>query len=516
MDATTADAVESPPDDKVSTYDLDREKTVSLARAILDFFAGLCLPEVIKFGFPPIFLAIWDLMVAAASESKGKLQLAIGLPRGFAKTMFLKLFIVYCILFTDRKFFLIVCNTEQLALNFVADIIFILDSPNIKFLFGNWRNAVERDTLALKKFTFRTRTIIIAGIGVGTSMRGLNIKFERPDVILMDDMQSLEDSESPEIAKKQLVWLMGTLMKARNYKRCLFIFLGNMYPHEGCILRRLKHSTQWTSFICGGILADGKSLWEDLRPLNDLLAELENDIELGHPEIFYCEVLNDEEAGTVSGIDTSKIPPYPTELDGVEPQAGFIIIDPATKKNKITNETAIGAFLIYDGIPIFKELKAGMYSPIETIRNTLEMALRLGIKLIAVESNAYQYTLLYWFDFIRQQIGIGTDMRFVELYAGLLSKNSKIKGVLPKLLRKSDKQTAEILLHPSVRSKVVTQITQWNPLKTKNVDDVLDLLAWVDKCIELYGNEMELQGSINLSIDVSPPAAFAEDLQLAF
>lgn len=502
-----------PPEDRQETastdsYHVDTDQTKKLMKQDVNFFGAICIPDVFTLLFPAIYLAIWDLLVNAANQTQGKLQLALGLPRGFAKTLFLKLFVVYCILFTTRKFFLIVCNTEALALNFIADVGSILDSPNIKSLFGDWKLGLERDTLSLKKFGFRGRTIIIAGIGVGTSMRGLNIRFERPDCIIMDDMQSKEDSDATEVAKKQLLWLMGTLMKARNYKRCLFIFVGNMYPTDGCILRKVKKSTQWISFICGGILADGKSLWEELRPLKELLEELQNDIELGHPEIFYAEVQNDEEAGTVSGIDVSRIPTYPSHLDNIEAQAGFIIIDPATKKNKVTNETAIGAFLLYDGVPVFRELESAMLSPLETIQKALTMALSRGIKLIAVESNAYQYSLLFWFDFVCQQLQI-SGIQCVPVYATVLSKNAKIKGMLPKLMKKADKDTAEILLHPSVRERVVYQITQWNPLKLKNIDDILDLISWVDKVIEEHGNEMELLGAVHLQLDEVPSASFA-------
>lgn len=490
-------------------FDVPRDETIRLLRDDPNFFGGICIPEVFTLFFPVIFIAIWNLLVEAARQTRGKLQLAIGLPRGFAKTLFLKLFVVYCILFTDRKFILIVCNTEALALNFIADVVSILDSQNIKFLFGDWKLGLERDTLALKKFGFRSRTIVIAGIGVGTSMRGLNIKFERPDIVIMDDMQSREDAETPEVAKKQLMWLMGTLMKARNYKRCLFIYVGNMYPTEGCILRKLKYSKSWTSFITGAIRADGTSLWEELRPLKELLEEFENDLELGHPEIFYAEVQNDEEAGTVSGIDVSRIPPYPPELDHVEPQGGFIIIDPATKKSKQTNETAIGEFLVYDGTPVFRKVDSAIMSPLEAIHAALKMALSRGIKCIGIESNAYQFTFLFWFDFVCKQAGI-EGIILCELYAGILSKNSKIKAMLPKLLRKKEKDTAELLLHPDVRSRVVHQITQWNPLKVKNIDDILDLMGYVDKMIEQYGNEMEISGGIVIEggLESLPPASY--------
>lgn len=477
-----------------------RDETIALAEKDLNFFAGISIPEIFKYLFPPIFIAIWELILNAVKQERGMLRLAIGIPRGFAKTAFLKIYVCYVILFTNRRFILIVCNTEALAMNFIADVFDILSSPNIIKLFGDWRLGAEKETQTIKKFGFRGRDIIVAGVGVGTSLRGLNLKFRRPDVIIMDDMQSKEDAENKLTAKNQLVWMTGTLMKARNYERCLFIFVGNMYPYEGSILRKLKHNPQWISFVCGAILANGESLWPEFRPVDELLAELEHDISMGTPEVFYAEVLNDEEAGTVSGIDLSKIPSYPEYLDEHEPQGGCIIIDPASGK-KEGNDVAIGLFFIYSGTPVFRKVVVGKFSPIQTIYEALKLAMLHGIKVIAVESNAYQFTLIHWFQLVCQQKGI-EGIEFVELYAGNLGKNSKIKNMLNSLI------AGRPLLHPEVRNKVVYQISQWNPLKINNTDDLLDLAAWIDRCIELYGTFMELNGnsSLGLTTDKSPTA----------
>lgn len=444
-------------------------------------------------------------------QEKGILRLAIGIPRGFAKTALLKIFTVFIILFTKRNFILIVCNTEALAHNFIADVFDILSSPNIKSLFGDYALGLEKDTQGLKKLGFRGRDIIIAGIGVGTSLRGLNLKFRRPDVILMDDMQAREDAENKKTAQDQLIWMLGTLMKARNYERCLFIFVGNMYPFEGSILRKLKYNPQWLSFICGALTAAMESIWPEFRPVDDIMAEYEHDLSLGHPEIFYAEVLNDEEAGTVSGVDISKIPPYPESLDQIEPNGGFIIIDPASGK-QWGNDVAIGKFFIYDGKPVLSEVENDKFSPLQTIHSALKMALTSGIKVIAVESNAYQYTLLFWFNFVCQQLQI-SGIEFCELTAGTLTKNAKIKNMINALI------AGEVLLHPRVRSKVMYQISQWNPLKRDNVDDILDILAWCFICVEIYGTFMEIQGSIDYNTlrDTTPAALIgAEEMQTSF
>jgi hypothetical protein len=45
----------------------------------------------------------------------------------------------------------------------------------------------------------------------------------------------------------------------------------------------------------------------------------------------------------------------------------------------------------------------------------------------------------------------------------------------------------EIFVSEESKTEVFLQITQWNPLKKDNVDDVLDLLCYAGKVIEMYG-----------------------------
>lgn len=465
-----------------------REEVYNLARQELNFFAPLAIPEVFEFNFPPTYLAIWNLLITKAVTEQEFMRLAVGLPRGFVKTTLMKLFCLYVILYTNRKFILIVCAAAELAENILADIADMLDEPNIKAIYGDWRVGMETDTQKKKKFGFRGRNISLVALGAGSSLRGLNIKHQRPDVILMDDIQKAEEAESIEISDKLLRWMLGTLMKASNKRRCLYIYIGNMYAGAGCILRKLKHNSTWVSFIAGGILADGESIWPELQSKEMLLQEFANDIEMGHPEIFCAEVLNDEAAGSRSGIDISKIPIVNEEVFSLEPQGSFIIIDPATDKKQADN-TEIGYFEIYDGVPILETIVTGVFSPSETIEKTLRLCLIKNCKVIGVESNAYQYSLLFWFNHFIQQLEI-EGIHLCEIYSGSMSKNNRIKEMLKELL------TGVVQLGAKVRSLVINEIVNWNPLRNDNVDNKLDVVAYAMKMIEGYGHLMEFDGSL--------------------
>lgn len=464
--------------DQLQEASFNADQVKKLAETDLNMLAGLAIPHVFKYMFPRMYLVIWELLTGVVHKVKDFSQIALGIPRGFAKTTVIKIFVLYCVLFTKKHFILIVCSTEGHAINIIADVIDMLNSVNIMKLFGDWKLGLETDKQELKKFNFRGRPVIIAGVGQGGSIRGFNLKFERPDVMIFDDVQTAECAESKVQSEALERWMIGTAMKAKSPHGCLFVFAGNMYRTPFSILKKLKTNPTWTKLMNGAITQDGVSVWEELRSLESLLAELDSDIAAGHPEIFFAEVLNDVDAGYNTKVDFAQIRDWswgPDEL----PQGKAIIIDPSSNK-KGGDDVAMGYMEVYDGTPAMREAFEEPLSPGNTIRRALLLALRHRVRVIAVESTAYQYSLLYWFDVICKEVGI-TGISFVEVYSGSYSKNSRITDMLKNLT------SGEIIIHPSIKSAVTHQISNWNPLKRDNTDNILDLLAYMPRVLELYG-----------------------------
>jgi hypothetical protein len=452
------------------------QSAAELTRQDLNFLGMLAAPEEFTYNFPPFYLTLFALLTGFTKKLE---RYAIGIPRGFAKTTFIKLLCLWYILFSHKQFILIVGASEDLAVNTLSDICDLLGSPNIRKLFGNWQANVEVDTQALKVFSFRGRDIILRAIGAGTAVRGINRKNKRPDVIIMDDVQKRETSENKDLSDQLLKWILGTLMKARSNDGCTYIYVGNMYPQH-CILEKLKNNTQWTSFIVGGILADGSSLWEELRPIEELLSEYQSDAEMGHADIFISEILNSTDIAAASGIDISRIPTLPEYYKDADPEGSFIIIDPSAGK-KTSDDCTISHYAVCDGKPIFNKLLHGTFSPLDTIKNAIRLGIENNTRLIAVEGVAYQSTLLYWFDHYCEQEGI-SGFEFVELSPKGQAKNNRIKRGLLRLL------AGEIYLHPEVRSTVLAQIMDWNPLRINNTDDIIDPIGYVEELMRDYAH----------------------------
>jgi hypothetical protein len=272
-----------------------------------------------------------------------------------------------------------------------------------------------------------------------------------------------------------------------------------MYPTKNSILRQLKTNPKWVKFIAGGILSDGSSLWEELQPISQLLAEYESDLAMGHPEIFFSEVLNDENASANNLVDFQKLPEFRPQLGDIS-AGNYIIIDPSNDKVN-SDAVSIGYFEVHDTLPHLMELKEDRLSPGDTIREALKYALRHNCRLIAVEANAFQYSLLYWFEVICQQMGI-TGINIVDIYSGSRSKNSRILDMLKSYA------AGEIFVHPSCRGAVHSQIMGFNPLKRENTDGLLDLLTYAPKVLEMHGEFIS-------SVNIIDSQEFAESTVLA-
>lgn len=451
-------------------------EAAELSRTDLNFLGMLIDPEEFVFSFPAFYLTLFSLLTSFRSNLE---RYAIGIPRGFAKTTFLKLLCLWYILFSSKSFILLVGASQGLAVNTLSDIWDMLSSDGIRKVFGNAKLQVEVDTQDFKVFHFRGRSIILRAIGAGTAVRGINRKNRRPDVIILDDVQTREDSENAELAAALLRWITGTLMKARSNAGCTYIYVGNMYPRN-CILEKLKNNTQWTSLIVGGILADGASLWEELRPIDDLLSEYQADQELGLGEIFVSEILNSTDVALASGLDVNKIPLLPDYYTDTEPDGSFIVIDPSSGKKK-GDDCTINHFSLIDGKPIMDKVLYGTFTPLETIEKAVDMGLANNTRLICVEDVAYQSTLLFWFQHICESRGI-SGFEFHPVAPRGQAKNNRIKRGLLRLMK------AEIYLHPEVRSLVISQITEWNPAKVDNKDDIIDPIGYCEEIEQNYGH----------------------------
>jgi len=438
----------------------------------INFYAGLALPSVMVSALPRFYLAAFQILVTRAPHQIGKiLRFALGLPRGHAKTTFIKVIVSWLIVYDRISFALIICANESLAEELLSDINEILGSYNMELVYGQWQNALVKggDSKELKKAYYHDRPVILAARGAGSSVRGLNIKHTRPDFILCDDMQTRENDESVAERTRLRRWMVATLFKllAPRGDR-LIVYIGNMYSEE-CILYQLQQNPAWVSMVTGAILADGEPLWPELHSLDSLMESFFHDESLNEADVWFAEVMNDPTSKATSLLgDPLPLPDF--DIHKVIPDGVYITVDPAGFRDT-SDDNVIVVHGVFNGQGHIMDASIGIKDPKQLILETLGLAIEYGASVIGVEANGYQQTLGFWFKELMGPLGLST-IQVVELGSHGRSKEARIRQFIAELYNCS------YYLSEKIRAIFIWQAMKYKLGQKKNKDDFLDACAY--------------------------------------
>jgi len=451
---------------------LSIEEIYARGRVDINFFASLCIPEVCVYELPVFYLGCFQLLMQRNPGQIGKLlRFALGLPRGHAKTTFIKVLICWMIAYDEAQFVLIVCANADLAQLLLADIHDILSSDNITAVYGDWLGGLSINSADTKKSRYHNKAVSIVARGWEGGIRGINLKHARPDVIFCDDVQTKKNSESLTDSANLLSTLVGTIFKAVSPRgNRIIIYVGNMYS-DNCVLGKLKKNPYWISLVTGAILEDGQPLWPELFSLEDLMEGYYHDESLGMSHVWFAEVMNDP-TSTAQNIFPHGLPDSPfEEFQLSNPDGAFITIDPAGFR-KNSDDNVICVHLKLGEKSAIVETAKGIMDPEQLILKALALAVKWRCSLIGVEDTGYQMTLGFWLmKYIAQFQMHG--LAVVPLKPHGRSKESRIRLFIAELYNES------YYLHdPQTRRDFTWQASTYKLGKSDNKDDLLDACAY--------------------------------------
>lgn len=472
-----------------SLVQLPSDKVAELLRDDLDYLAAALIPDVAESPFPPFYKQVWAYILYSLHTLPihDIFRFALGLPRGHAKTTFIKLLVCYLIIHDyDIDFIQVVCSTEPLAENFLTDVHNMMQSPLITQLYGSWTQSLTRDTMKVKKANWQGRKLILVAIGAGTSTRGLNLDNRRPNLIICDDAQTKENDESETDRTKLLLWLVGTLFKSlTKTKRKAILYIGNMYSEE-CILYTFSKLRQWTSLVTGGILADGSALWPAIQTVDEMLAEYEHDSAVGLGAVWFAEIQNDPVGASAGLLDPGEIihscPQEEYQDVDLYPQR-FITVDPAGFRNT-SDDNVVGVHcMMEEGKAATITVDGGKWKPTTVIERALTLAIEWRVGIIFVESNAYQGTLAFWMEKTIRENEL--DIKVIPMATGTASKFKRIKAWVKQLAGGKWQ-----ILERKAYTKLTFQIYKYRTNKKDNSDDYIDVCAQAVLAINKHGRDI--------------------------
>lgn len=183
-----------------------------LSSSVIHGFAGAMLARRYDNTVPtPKFhLELWDLCTSDHP------LVAVAAPRGHGKsTAVSHAYTLASALFRDRKFILLVSDTESQAVNFLNDIKQDLrDNDDIIDLFQikGFKKDTESDIIVECQDGYCFRILCR---GAEQRVRGLKWEQARPDLIVIDDFENDEAVSSKERREKLKRWFEGALLPCR-------------------------------------------------------------------------------------------------------------------------------------------------------------------------------------------------------------------------------------------------------------------------------------------------------------
>lgn len=480
--------------DGLSTEDIVRNNAVDC-----NFFARFMLGDTFRFPFPPAFVAVWNMLaqaLAVLQDYVGESKVALGIPRGFAKTTLMKLFCAYAMIHSRCSFILVIGNVGSNAEKSIKDIADLLGQDRVVRLYGDYSATMSVDRQDEKLFTFAGKQCVLKAKGQRSAVRGINIGNRRPDIILMDDVQDEENAKSAIESSGLEDWIFNTLLPAKSTEGGLDIFVGNTYDQGGALLPKLVKDPEWTSLVLGAILEDGTSLWERLHPIKKLLSSYRSSVRLGNEGGWLAQYMNIMDVGRNSKFDSRAMSTHYTEfaaqhklpadrtanLDDMV-QGKFIVVDPASTKVNADEHSILLVYAI-GNMPVCRAVHHKQMTPKEAITYTVALMLREHCYVAFVEDVAYQDTLLYWFNEMLDAMRLPPQVRRMfqvkPISPQRRSKTSRILNLFRQL------NVGEVLVHPSMEADVISEGRGFDKLRVDNEDNVLDSVHYAPLVLEQH------------------------------
>lgn len=191
---------------------------------------------------PEVHIELCEMLSGIAWDNHAG-KVCYSMPRGFAKSTYVSnIFPIHqcyfdCATDDGRKYILIISETEDLSTKFVEYI-----NSQLKF------NKKLRDDLGVimqqskfdnKKDTgmefVTTKGTMIRAAGMGKALRGARNGAYRPDLVILDDLESAVNTNTKELREKNLNWYNSVIEPIGVEGRTAFLYVGTLVHGSGLL-----------------------------------------------------------------------------------------------------------------------------------------------------------------------------------------------------------------------------------------------------------------------------------------
>ena len=229
-------ARDTPVDLSLSHAEREKHRLWLEARPV-EWIKFFCAPYV-KSEFAPFQIRAINRITAADEWFE-----VLSWSRELAKSTITMCIVLYLTLTGRKSNVILTSNSKDNAVRLLAPYRAMLEA-NARIIayygeqvsLGSW---TEDEFITRRKVAFRA-------LGAGQSPRGSRNEAIRPDVFLVDDFDTDEDTRNPDTINKRWEWWEKALYPARSISApTLVIFCGNIIARDCCVVRAGEIADHW-------------------------------------------------------------------------------------------------------------------------------------------------------------------------------------------------------------------------------------------------------------------------------
>lgn len=217
-------------------------------------------------------------------------KIAWSCPRGHAKSAYLSnIFPVHQVIFKKRHYILIVSETERMSQRFVEWVADQLKfNQKLRADFGEVLspNKMSNESDNIEGFITHT-SIKVQSASMGKQLRGARNGAYRPDLVILDDLESAKNTNTKELRDKNLHWFNSVIVPIGDITRTSYIYMGTLVHSSGLLPEVLKRS-DYDGKIYSAIVSepDHPEMWEHLE---NMLKDVDNPNRLDEAKEYYAQ-----------------------------------------------------------------------------------------------------------------------------------------------------------------------------------------------------------------------------------
>ncbi len=272
--------------------------------------------------------------------------------------------------------------------------------------------------------------------GKGASVRGLNVHDRRPDIILIDDPQDVEDSKSDTVQNNDYDWFLSDVYflgkKTKTGKSSRIFFIGNNMG-EKCLIEQVISNKDELNFMAVRIPildAEGKSAWEERWTADEIKAERDSFRRMGKLDIWEREKMCIAISPETQLFKKQYFKYYKPEEVETKNMNIFTTVDLAISEKESADYTVVCTVGVNSENHWFVlDVNFGRWDPSKTMDAIFESVSRYKPIYVGMEKVAYQAALSHFIEKEMPKRNVWFTVKDLEAKE---KKEERIKAIQPR------------------------------------------------------------------------------------